>query len=76
MVGAEFGSELWTSKSSYGACSYQEAYADALDEVCEVGDISSFELVFVGPGLEASPVEKLSSKVRALARNKIILGYF
>ena len=66
VVGAEFGSELWTSKLSYGACPYQEAYADALDEVCDMGDISSFELVFVGVGLPATPVQKLSGKVKAL----------
>lgn len=66
VVGAEFGSELWTSKKSYGACPYQEAYADALDEVCEIGNISSFELVFVGIGLPSTSVQKLSGKVKAL----------
>ncbi|GMH78360.1 hypothetical protein TL16_g07769 [Triparma laevis f. inornata] len=69
VVGAEKGSELWTEEGSFGACGWREAYAEALDEVCEVAGIKSFELVFVGLNLEEKGVERLSNKVSACCIN-------
>ena len=69
VVGAEFGSELWTAKNSFGACGWREAYAEALDEVCEVAGIKSFELVFINTDLEEKGVERLSNKVSACCIN-------